>query len=57
MLIGYARVSTMDQNPQIQTDVLDLTGCERIFIEKVSDSHLERPELEAALAYMREGLA
>lgn len=55
MLIGYARVSTMDQNPQMQTDALDKTGCERIFIEKISGSHKDRPELKAALDYMREG--
>ncbi len=55
MLIGYARVSTMDQNPQMQTDALDKAGCERIFIEKISGSHKERPELKSALDYMREG--
>lgn len=55
MLIGYARVSTMDQNPQMQTDALEQAGCERIFIEKISGSHKERPQLEAALNYMREG--
>lgn len=54
MLIGYARVSTIDQNPHVQTDALNKAGCERIFIEKISGSHLERPELKAALDYMRE---
>lgn len=53
MLIGYARVSTMDQPPQMQTNAL--AGCGRIFIKKISGSHNERPELEAALDYMREG--
>lgn len=55
MLIGYARVSTMDQNPRMQTDALDKAGCERIFIEKISGSREDRPELNAALDYMREG--
>lgn len=55
MLIGYARVSTMDQNPQMQIDALEQAGCERIFIEKISGSHKERPQLQAALNYMREG--
>jgi len=55
MLIGYARVSTMDQNPQMQTDALEKAGCGRIFIEKISGSHKERTELKAALDYMREG--
>ncbi len=54
MLIGYARVSTMDQNPQMQTDALEQAGCERIFIEKISGSREDRPELKAALDYMRE---
>jgi DNA invertase Pin-like site-specific DNA recombinase len=55
MLIGYARVSTMDQNPQMQTDALEKAGCRRIFIKKISGSHKERAELKAALDYMREG--
>jgi len=55
MLIGYARVSTMDQNPQMQTDALEQAGCGRIFTEKISGSQKNRPELIAALDYMREG--
>jgi len=55
MLIGYARVSTVDQNPQLQIDALEHSGCERIFTEKISGSHKERPELKAALDYMRKG--
>lgn len=34
MLIGYARVSTQDQNPEMQVDALQLAGCERLFVEK-----------------------
>ena len=55
MLIGYARVSTMDQNPQMQIDALEQAGCKRIFIEKISGAKKDRPELIAALDYMREG--
>lgn len=55
MLIGYARVSTMDQNPNLQIDALKAAGCERIFTEKASGSHKDRPELKAALDYLREG--
>ncbi|MBU0910715.1 MAG: recombinase family protein [Proteobacteria bacterium] len=55
MLIGYARVSTLDQNPQMQTDALEAAGCEKIFTEKLSGSKGERPQLNAALEYMRKG--
>ncbi|NOR26426.1 MAG: recombinase family protein [Desulforhopalus sp.] len=55
MLIGYARVSTMDQNPQMQIDALKQAKCKRIFIEKISGSKKDRPELKAALDNMREG--
>ena len=55
MLIGYARVSTADQNPNLQLDALRSAGCERLFIEKASGSHKNRPELKAVLDYLREG--
>lgn len=55
MLVGYARVSTMDQNPALQMDALRAAGCEKIFVEKASGSHRDRPELAAALDYLREG--
>ena len=55
MLVGYARVSTLDQNPQLQTDALQAAGCERIFTEKASGAQRDRPELKAALEYIREG--
>ena len=55
MLVGYARVSTMDQNPALQTDALQAAGCERIYTEKASGAHRDRPELRAALDFLREG--
>lgn len=55
MLIGYARVSTLDQNPQLQLDALTDAGCEKIFYEKKSGANSKRIELQAALDYMREG--
>lgn len=55
MLIGYARVSTQDQNPNLQIDALKQAGCERIFEEKASGAQRDRPELKAALDYMRSG--
>lgn len=55
MLIGYARVSTMDLNPALQMDALRAAGCGKIFTEKASGSHRDRPQLIAALDYLREG--
>ena len=55
MLVGYARVSTLDQNPQMQIDTLKRAGCERLYVEKASGAHRDRPELKAALEYMRPG--
>jgi len=55
MLIGYARVSTQDQKPQLQLDALKGAGCERIFEEKASGAQRERPALKEAIAFLREG--
>mgnify|MGYP002714684691 CR=1 FL=1 len=55
MLVGYGRVSTQDQNPALQEDALRTAGCERLFIEKVSSGKAERPQLRAALEYLRPG--
>ncbi len=54
-LIGYARVSTTAQDPQLQLDALTAAGCARIFTESVSGVKTHRPELDAALKYLREG--
>jgi DNA invertase Pin-like site-specific DNA recombinase len=54
-LIGYARVSTSEQNPEAQTDVLTAAGCERIFTDKASGKLAQRPELDKALEYLRDG--
>ena len=54
MLVGYARVSTLDQNLDLQRDALRKVGCERLFEEKKSGkAGTKRPEFEAALAYLR----
>lgn len=55
MKIGYARVSTADQNPQLQLDALNGAGCERLFTEYASGAHRDRPELTATLSYARPG--
>ncbi len=54
MLIGYARVSTEDQNLDLQRDALKAAGCSRIFEEKESGrAGTKRPALEAALDFLR----
>ena len=55
MRIGYARVSSQDQNPDLQLDALRAAGCKRIFVETASGAQRDRPELAAALSYMRAG--
>jgi len=55
MLIGYARVSTQEQTSCSQLDTLGAAGCERIFEEKASGAQRDRPQLKAALAFMRAG--
>lgn len=54
-LIGYARVSTSDQELSLQTTALKQAGCDRIYSEHASGAKTDRPELAAALSYMREG--
>ncbi len=54
-LIGYARVSTADQNPALQTDALRTVGCSRVFVETASGALNDRPQLNAALDYLRAG--
>ena len=54
MIIGYARVSTQDQNLDLQTDELTKLGCQKIYQEKVSSSR-ERPELIKMIENLREG--
>lgn len=55
MLIGYARVSTDDQNLNLQHDALKNSGCERIFNDQITGSKIQRPGLEAALEFARKG--
>lgn len=54
MKIGYARVSTQDQNLAIQNDLLIEAGCERIYKEKVSGAKRARPELDRLLESLRQ---
>jgi DNA invertase Pin-like site-specific DNA recombinase len=55
MKIGYARVSTQDQNLDMQVDALEKAGCERIYKEKMSGKKDDRPELQKCLDALREG--
>jgi len=55
MKIGYARVSTEEQNPELQIDALKAAGCERIYVDTVSGTKSERPELEKAKEQLRAG--
>lgn len=55
MIIGYARVSTQDQNAELQTDALKQAGCQEIFIEKMTGTHRLRPELSSCLRTLRKG--
>jgi DNA invertase Pin-like site-specific DNA recombinase len=54
MRIGYARVSTWDQNLELQLEALNKAGCKRIFTDKLSGAQVERPGLREALSHLRE---
>jgi DNA invertase Pin-like site-specific DNA recombinase len=54
-LLGYARVSTADQNTDLQLDALRNAGCYRIFVDKASGVLKERPELSKVLDQLRTG--
>ena len=53
--VGYARVSTLDQNPELQLDALKASGCSKLIVEKASGTKEDRPQLLAALDYLRDG--
>lgn len=55
MLIGYARVSTQEQNLDLQLAALEAAGCSRIFKDQAGGSRADRPGLDAALAHARAG--
>lgn len=53
--VGYARVSTADQDPALQLDALRAAGCAKVFEDRASGARADRPGLRAALEYAREG--
>ena len=54
MLIGYARVSTQEQNLDLQMEALAKAGCKKIFEDKISGSRSDRPGLARAMEMLRE---
>jgi DNA invertase Pin-like site-specific DNA recombinase len=55
MLVGYARVSTQDQELTLQRDALERAGCTKVFTDVASGAHARRDGLKAALEFAREG--
>lgn len=55
MKIGYARVSTKEQNLSMQMDALEKEGCKQIFQEKISGAKADRPELRKMIDQLRAG--
>jgi DNA invertase Pin-like site-specific DNA recombinase len=55
MLIGYARVSTHDQNPDLQLDALRAAGCEQCYTDVLSGTTKHRPKLDELRQYIRKG--
>ncbi len=55
LFIGYARVSTDDQNLDLQRDALNGAGCNQIFEDQISGAKTDRPGLKEALKYARAG--
>jgi DNA invertase Pin-like site-specific DNA recombinase len=53
--VGYARVSTIDQDPALQLDALASVGCTKVFEDRASGARAERAGLRSALEYVRDG--
>src|SRR4029453_13833955 len=53
MAVGFARVPTQEQDLALQLDALQAAGCTRLYTEKASGAQRDRPQLQAALDYMR----
>jgi len=54
-LVGYARVSTHDQKPELQLDALRAVSCSEVFVETASGATADRPQLRAAINAARPG--
>ena len=55
MIVGYARVSTIDQTPQLQIDALKAAKCKPIYVKQKSGKNMNRPELTRCLDMLRKG--
>ena len=55
MKLGYCRVSTDDQNPDLQLAALKRAGCKQIFTDKATGAHIKRPELGKCLKSLKAG--
>jgi len=55
MKIGYCRVSTDDQNPDLQLTALKRAGCKQVFTDKATGAHIKRPELAKCLKALKAG--
>src|SRR3954449_110332 len=53
--VGYARVSTLDQDLSLQLDALAAVGCGKVFEDRASGARADRAGLQAALDYVRDG--
>jgi DNA invertase Pin-like site-specific DNA recombinase len=54
MMVGYARVSTGEQNPNMQIDALKAAGCEEIFIDELGGAKTERPGVSKGFVFVRQ---
>lgn len=54
-LLGYARVSTVDQDAALQVDALEKAGCDRVFVDTMSGAVAHRPQLDRLLEHARSG--
>lgn len=54
-LLGYARVSTLEQNAELQHDALTAAGCWKVFTDHVCGVKESRPQLDRALEHCRDG--
>lgn len=55
MVVGYARVSTLEQNIERQEVALRKLGCERVFIDKMSGKNIDRPQFNTMMSFVRDG--